>query len=157
MGRETKPGVTAGDRVWIEYLKEHGTVLTVSRDGGRVVVQVGKVNLDLPVTGLGRPRKVRTNEVLAPGSVRRPGRKSATCREIDMHGLRVEETLARLDQFLNDAMLEGCQEVRIVHGHGTGALRKAVHQRLKTLGIRRFRLGEMGQTPGGDGVTVVTL
>ena len=74
-----------------------------------------------------------------------------------MHGLRVEETLARLDQFLNDAMLEGCQEVRIVHGHGTGALRKAVHQRLKTLGIRRFRLGEMGQTPGGDGVTVVTL
>jgi DNA mismatch repair protein MutS2 len=74
-----------------------------------------------------------------------------------MHGLRVEDMLPRLDQFLSDAMLEGVPEVRIVHGHGTGALRKAIHQRLHAIGIRHFRLGEPGQTPGGDGVTIVTL
>lgn len=78
-------------------------------------------------------------------------------REIDMHGLRVEEMLPRLDQFLSDAMLQGVPEVRIIHGHGTGALRKAIHQRLSVIGIRQFRLGEPGQTPGGDGVTIVSL
>ncbi len=74
-----------------------------------------------------------------------------------MHGLRVEEMLPRLDQFLSDAMLAGVPEVRIIHGHGTGALRKAIHHRLSVLGIRQFRLGEPGQTPGGDGVTIVSL
>ena len=74
-----------------------------------------------------------------------------------MHGLRVEEMLPRLDQFLSDAMLAGVPEVRIIHGHGTGALRKAIHQRLSVIGIRHFRLGEPGQTPGGDGVTIVSL
>ena len=99
------------------------------------------------------------DRVWASGSmpIPRPIRRGAACREIDMHGLRVEEMLSRLDQFLNDALLEGCQEVRIVHGHGSGVLKKAVHQRLTALGIHRFRLGEIGQTPGGDGVTVVTL
>jgi DNA mismatch repair protein MutS2 len=89
--------------------------------------------------------------------VRRPGKRSPAAREIDMHGLRVEDMLPRLDQFLSDAMLERVSEVRIVHGHGTGALRKAIHQRLIAIGIRHFRLGEPGQTPGGDGVTIVTL
>ena len=74
-----------------------------------------------------------------------------------MHGLRVEEMLSRLEQFLNDALLEGCEEVRVVHGHGSGALRKALHQHLKKMGLRNFRLGEIGQTPGGDGVTIVSL
>jgi DNA mismatch repair protein MutS2 len=78
-------------------------------------------------------------------------------REIDMHGLRVEEMLPRLDLFLSDAMLEGVPEVRIIHGHGTGALRKAIHQRLLAIGVPQFRLGEPGQTPGGDGVTLVSL
>ena len=87
---------------------------------------------------------------------KKPKRHSRV-REIDMHGLRVEEMLPRLDQFLSDAMLEGVPEVCIIHGHGTGALRKAIHQRLLTIGIRQFRLGEPGQTPGGDGVTIVSL
>lgn len=89
--------------------------------------------------------------------VRRPGRRIRAANEIDMHGLRVEDMLPRLDQFLSDAMLEGLPEVRIVHGHGSGALRKAIHARLQVLGIRHFRLGEPGQTPGGDGVTIVSL
>lgn len=93
------------------------------------------------------------NRVLIRRSARRPGAAS----EIDMHGLRVEDMLPRLDLFLSDAMLEGFLEVRLIHGHGTGALRKAIHQRLKALGITHFRLGEAGQTPGGSGVTIVSL
>lgn len=89
--------------------------------------------------------------------IRRSGRRPRVAGEIDMHGLRVEDMLPRLDQYLSDAVLEGLEEVRIVHGHGTGALRTAIHARLQVLCLGHFRLGEPGQTPGGDGVTIVSF
>lgn len=154
---EQGSGPVVGDRVWIERLKDHGVVLSLSRDGTRAVVATGKVNLNVPVAGLGAPRKTRAPE--PEGGVvrqrsRQPGRP---VREIDMHGLRVEEMIARLEAFLNEALLAGCVEARVIHGHGSGALRKALHQHLRKLGLRNFRLGELGQTPGGDGVTIISL
>lgn len=146
-----------GDRVWVERIKDHGRIQSFSRDGLRVVVTVGQVSLNVPVSGLAEPRKVRAGRREEPAPVRRPARAKTVLREIDMHGLRVEEMLARLDQFLDDALLAGVPEVRVVHGHGSGALKKAVHRRLRELGVRHFRLGEPGQTPGGDGVTIVSL
>lgn len=149
--------VKKGDSVWVERVKENGIVQSLSRDGLRAVVGMGKVNLDVPVDGLGAPRKVRRTEERARISASRPRRRGSPARELDMHGLRVEAAIPLMDRFLNEALLDGLPEVRIIHGHGTGAIRKAVHQRLKALGIRRFRLGELGQTPGGDGVTIVSL
>ncbi|MEI6514685.1 MAG: Smr/MutS family protein [bacterium] len=149
--------VKKGDSVWVERVKENGIVQSLSRDGLRAVVGMGKVNLDVPVDGLGAPRKVRRTEERGRISASRPSRRGGPARELDMHGLRVEEAIPLMDRFLNEALLDGLPEVRIIHGHGTGAIRKAVHQRLKALGIRRFRLGELGQTPGGDGVTIVSL
>jgi len=149
--------INIGDRVWIERIKDHGVVQSISRDGKRVVAGVGQVSLDVPVAGLGEPRKTRARTAVDSAPIRRPKRTGGVIREIDMHGLRVEEMLVRLDQFLNDALLAGAPEVRIVHGHGSGALKKAAHQRLRELGVRHFRLGEPGQTPGGDGVTIVSL
>ncbi len=150
-------GPAAGDRVWIERLKDHGVVLSLSRDGTRAVVATGKVNLNVSVSGLGPPRKTRAPEPaggIVKQRARQPGRP---VREIDMHGLRVEEMIARLESFLNEALLSGCVEARVIHGHGSGALRKALHQHLRKLGLRNFRLGESGQTPGGDAVTIVSL
>ena len=154
---EQGSGPAVGDRVWIERLKDHGVVLSLSRNGARAVVATGKVNLNVPVAGLGPPRKTRAPE--PEGAVvrqrsRQPGRPVS---EIDMHGLRVEEMISRLEAFLNEALLAGCVEARVIHGHGSGALRKALHQHLRKLGLRNFRLGESGQTPGGDGVTIVSL
>ena len=150
-------GVAIGDRVWIDMMKDHGIVRSLSRDGARAVVEVNKISLNITVSGLSRPHPVRQKDKAARVSPRRPVRADGGRREIDMHGLRVEEMLSRLEQFLNDALLEGCEEVRVVHGHGSGALRKALHQHLKKMGLRNFRLGEIGQTPGGDGVTIVSL
>jgi len=87
----------------------------------------------------------------------RPPRRASVAREIDMHGLRVEEMLVKLDLFLNEALLGGADEIRVIHGHGSGALKNALHKRLKEIGFRHFRLGEPGQTPGGDGVTIIAL
>jgi DNA mismatch repair protein MutS2 len=74
-----------------------------------------------------------------------------------LHGCRVEDALARVDQFVDDAVMAGHAVVRLVHGHGTGALRKAIHRHLAALGVRGYRLGEAGMDPGASGVTIVTL
>ena len=61
-----------------------------------------------------------------------------------------------LDKFLDDALLAHATTVRVVHGKGTGALRKAIHERLRTLRyVKEYRLGECGE--GDAGVTVVKL
>lgn len=154
---EQPVGVKVGARVWVNLLKDHGTIRSVSRDGKRAVVDVNQVSLNVPVSGLNSPRPLRKKERHGGDRAPRPRPSGGGRREIDMHGLRVEEMLLRLERFLNDAILEGCEEIRVIHGHGSGALRKALHQRLKNLGLRHFRLGEIGQTPGGDGVTIVSL
>ena len=154
---EQPVGVTVGARVWISLLKDHGTIRSVSRDGKRAVVDVNQVGLNVLVSGLSSPRPLRKKERHGEVPARRPHPSGDGRREIDMHGLRVEEMLLRMERFLNDAILEGCEEVRVIHGHGSGALRTALHQRLKKMGIRHFRLGDIGQTPGGDGVTIISL
>ena len=71
-------------------------------------------------------------------------------------GKRVEESLEELDRFLDAAVLAGRREVRIVHGHGTGRLRRAVREHLRSHAqARRHRPGRPHE--GGDGATIVQL
>lgn len=157
VSKQEKGGlVRLGDRVWVERLKDHGRVVSLNDDGRRVVVELGKVRFNLELSGLA-PGREKSRERERKTEIQRPARRAPLAREIDMHGLRVEEMLVRLDQFLDEALLGGADEVRVIHGHGSGALRQALHKRLKEIGIRHFRLGEPGQTPGGDGVTIISL
>ena len=76
--------------------------------------------------------------------------------EINLLGKTVDEAVAELDKYLDDAYLAHLSPVRIVHGKGTGALRSAVHNYLKRLKyVKEFRLGEYGE--GDAGVTIVTF
>ncbi|MDH4367169.1 MAG: Smr/MutS family protein [Dehalococcoidia bacterium] len=77
-------------------------------------------------------------------------------RELLLRRLTVEEALDRLDQYLYDAFMAGLSSVRIVHGKGTGKLRRAVHESLaKHPLVKSYRLGDYGE--GDYGVTVVEL
>jgi len=77
-------------------------------------------------------------------------------RELVLRRLTVEEALDRLDQYLYDAFMAGLSSVRIVHGKGTGKLRRAVHDSLaKHPLVKSYRLGDYGE--GDYGVTVVEL
>ena len=70
--------------------------------------------------------------------------------------MTTDEAMPVLDKYLDDAYLAHLQQVRVVHGRGTGALRAAVHKRLKKLKyVKEFRLGEFGE--GDSGVTIVTF
>ena len=67
-----------------------------------------------------------------------------------------DEAVIELDRFIDEALLSGIQTLTVIHGKGTGALRKAVHARLKQLkAVKSYRLGLFGE--GEDGVTIVEL
>ena len=76
--------------------------------------------------------------------------------EIDLRGLDSEEMSDRLEKYLDDAALAGLPYVRIIHGKGTGVLRKTVQEELKrNKHVKKYRLGVYGE--GEDGVTIAEL
>jgi DNA mismatch repair protein MutS2 len=80
----------------------------------------------------------------------------AVDRELRLRRLTVDEALWRLDRYLNDAFMAGLSSVRIVHGKGTGKLRRAVHESLARHPlVKSYRLGDYGE--GDYGITVVEL
>jgi len=85
------------------------------------------------------------------------GVKSGTVRtEIDIRGYNIEEAVVKVDKYIDDAVIAGLHEVSIIHGKGTGALRKGVQDFLRTHAhVDSFRLGRYGE--GETGVTIVTL
>lgn len=80
----------------------------------------------------------------------------AVDRELRLRRLTVDEALWRLDRYLNDAFMAGLSSVRIVHGKGTGKLRRAVHESLlRHPLVKSYRLGDYGE--GDYGITIVEL
>ena len=85
-----------------------------------------------------------------------PPNLAAAATELNLIGCRVDEAVAQVDRFIDDAILNGSREVRIIHGKGTGALMRSVREQLsRSQQIESFRPGEAFE--GGDGVTVVVL
>ena len=76
--------------------------------------------------------------------------------EVNLIGMTTDEALPVMEKYLDDAYLAHLQSVRVVHGRGTGALKNAVHKRLRQLKyVKEFRLGQFGE--GDSGVTIVTF
>ncbi len=83
-------------------------------------------------------------------------RARAVASSLDLRGARVDEALEALSRYLDDAALAGLEQVLIIHGLGTGALRDAVRAQAATHPlVKSFRAGERGE--GGDGATIVRL
>jgi DNA mismatch repair protein MutS2 len=145
----------AGDAVFVRSVGQKGSVLSLPDEQGRVEVQVGILRLTAHVSDLARvPEKLITVTRVTPGEVRVD--RGAVPKEIHLRGLRVEAALYELDRYLDRAVVARHEEVRIVHGKGTGALRAAVHERLGEHPlVRSFRLAGAGE--GEAGATVVEL
>ena len=85
----------------------------------------------------------------------RPFRAASAKAELDLRGMMVDEALGAVDLFLDNALLGRLETVTIIHGKGTGALRKAVREHLKkSRYVKEYRPGAYGE--GEDGVTVAT-
>ncbi|MBE5878925.1 MAG: endonuclease MutS2 [Lachnospiraceae bacterium] len=148
--------IMIGDTVRIVSMGLKGTVHTRPDAKGNLTIQCGimqtKANIkDLELIMENAPVKKGSQKTYYGGAFS----KSATISpEINLLGKTVDEALASLDKYLDDAYLSHLSSVRVVHGKGTGALRAAVHKHLKRLNyVKAFRLGEFGE--GDAGVTIV--
>ena len=158
--KEVKPQeLRIGDSVHVLSLNLKGTVSTLPDARGNLFVQMGILRSQVNVKDLERIDE----EVITAPSFKRTGsgkikmsKSASVSTEINLLGKTVDEALSELDKYLDDAYLAHLPRVRVVHGKGTGALRKAVHNYLRRQKhVESYRLGEFGE--GDAGVTIVTF
>lgn len=149
--------ITPGRRVWVERLQAHGTVLCLGDHGHTARVDVGGLPFTVEVRELGQAPPPSGTPATRRVTVTRPRLQGPSASEINLIGRRVDDAIAELDGFLDRALLAGIDEVRVIHGFGTGRLRQGIHDWLRTHRlVKRFRLGGE-RDPGGGGATLVTL
>ncbi len=145
-----------GDTVELLKLGTKATVLSVAKDG-TLQLQAGILKVSA------KPDEVYLLENQPQPEMKRIMERSqrelrslAASPELDIRGMTGDEALGVIDLFLDNAMMANLESVRIIHGKGTGALRKAVHAHLKkSRYVKSFRLGVYGE--GEDGVTIVEM
>lgn len=156
--KEIKPQqLKIGDSVKVLSLNLKGTVSTLPNAKGDLFVQMGILRSQVNVKDL---ELLDEPSITAPGYHKTGGGKikmsksASVSTEINLLGKTVDEAIAELDKYLDDAYLAHIPSVRIVHGKGTGALRKGVHNFLRRHKyVSSYRLGEFGE--GDAGVTIV--
>jgi DNA mismatch repair protein MutS2 len=153
--------IKIGDSVKIVSMGLKGTVSTLPDSKGNLYVQCGIIRSQTNIKDL---VLVMEQEITAPGlskgksfsSGMKMSKAMSISYECNLIGKTVDEALAVLDKYLDDAYLSHMESVRIVHGKGTGALRNAVQSHLKKLSyVKSYRAGEHGE--GDAGVTIVTF
>lgn len=146
-----------GDAVFVTTLGTNGTVVSLPDGKGNLEIQAGAMKMKVAQENL----RLRSGKAKPSGLPRRTGVSHdrapvSGAMRVDLRGKNAEEAILDLDQFLDSAVRAGLNEVTIVHGKGTGVLRKAVQTHLRTHpNIRTFRLGVYGE--GEDGVTIAEL
>ncbi len=156
--RENARPIEVGDTVELPGVKTRATVAAINKDG-TLQLQAGmlKINAKAEEVQLisGAPKGKKAQPQLRKGGVAAPMRAAASM-ELDIRGMMTDEAECVVDRFLDEAVMGRLTQVTVIHGKGTGALRKAVHQQLKRHPyVKAYRLGVFGE--GEDGVTVVEL
>ena len=146
-----------GTKVRIAGVSQDGEVVEPPQDG-KVVVLVGAMRITVSISALRKAKGDTEKRVIEQSSMSHISMEKAKdfSPEIHLRGLRVEPALLELDKYLDDALTTGIDKVRIVHGKGTGQMRQAVWEYLRTHpGVQSYKLGE--QEEGGYGVTIATM
>ncbi len=156
-----------GDIVFVHKFEDEGEVLSVNTAKKEATVLVGSFNVLVKFSNISRvmnpkkaqPEKVSKKNKFSPKIAQNsfaPRKVEGSLVEINLLGNRVPEALAKLDEFIDRALMNSISEIKIIHGIGTGALKKAVSEYLKThTAIASFRSGQHGE--GDHGVTIATI
>lgn len=148
--------IQVGDRVRILSIGQEGTAITLPNDKGELTVQIGlmKMGVNIRQLVLLNPSK-RDQQILKKHTEKR--QTSAFIKtEIDVRGENIEDAIVLIDKYLDDASLSSLPQVRIIHGKGTGALRKGLHEHFKRHPhVKSFEYA--GYNEGGNGATVIVL
>ncbi|WP_281864457.1 endonuclease MutS2 [Planomicrobium okeanokoites] len=149
--REVK--LKPNDEVKVISFGQKGTLVEKVSDK-EWIVQIGILKMKLPESDLSYTKPEKEKETRTMATLK--DRDSHVKLELDLRGERYEDALARVEKYLDDALLSNYHQVSIIHGKGTGALRQGVQQYLKKHPrVKSYRFGEAGE--GGSGVTVAEL
>jgi DNA mismatch repair protein MutS2 len=144
----------AGTRVHVLSLKQPGTVQRVS--GKRVEVLVGRMTVSVAPDDLRVPPTAESAPPRTQPAAPARSLEVGAPRELKLIGMRVEEALSAVDRGLDRALVDGLQELRLIHGHGTGRLRAAIRDFLRHHpSVEKSRGGD--EHEGGEAVTVAVL
>ena len=152
--------VVVGDTLMLKNLHQKVTVLSLPDKNKRLFVDMGAMKMKVKKDELA----VLDENYKEPVKVKIPGtsfnkfelKRYAMSQTLDLRGYRVEEALDEVEAYLDKASLANLTPVYIIHGHGTGALKEAVRDFLRTSPyVAKFRPGE--DSEGGDGVSVVDI
>ena len=140
-----------GDEVKVVNLNQKGHLIEkVSNDEWQVQIGILKMKVkEANLEYIGTPKPVETRPLATV-----KGKDYHVSLELDLRGERYEDAISRVEKYIDDALLAGYPRVSIIHGKGTGALRKGVQEYLKQhRSVKNIRFGEA--TEGGTGVTIV--
>ncbi len=147
-----------GDEVEISTIGKRASVLQLDEKSKQALVLAGSMKMRVPYDNLrllkksSKPEVPKTRKVSS--NINRAERKGAL--EIDLRGMASDEAILELDRFIDNALLSNMGQISIIHGKGTGVLRKAVQDYLRHhRSVVRFRLGVFGE--GESGVTIAEL
>ena len=155
--KEVKPeDINAGTPLYVPSMNSSGLAVAPPDKNGRVEIEVGgmriKTNVSAVELDLSKPREEKKRGRTIPTLKRESAAKS----EVDLRGMSLEEALSVVDKYIDDAVMSHLNTVTIIHGRGTGILKKGITDYLKgNKSVSSFRLGKYGE--GGDGVTIVEL
>lgn len=149
----------AGQEVLHTVFNKRGVITDVDERRGRVRLEMNGVNLWAEMKALRVPGQTApspSKSALRGVVGRTSASEEAASLRLDMRGMRADVALAELERFMDKALLAGFSEVEVVHGRGTGALRRQVHDFLRSFpAVGQFALAP--EDRGGDGMTIVTF
>ncbi|WP_297028205.1 endonuclease MutS2 [uncultured Dialister sp.] len=149
-----KDQVKKGTWVYIDTIDSEGTIASVSRN--QVQVQCGLIQVKVTADHLFKAKKPKKQEKILPYARKKTMTRSVAVvhTELNIIGKTVDEAIPEVDRFLNECFMAGISPVRIIHGKGTGSLRRGVQDYLRTLNfVTEFH--EADPSNGGAGVTEV--
>lgn len=148
----TDEKIAVGDDVYVHSFGQKGIVLEqLSND--EYYVQLGLIKTKVKRSDL---KKLKTEQEQASVRAFLQTAPKTVSLELDVRGQTAEEAIQAVDKYIDDALLAGLQQVAVIHGKGTGQLRKSIQQYLRQhKRVRDFRLGDAAE--GGSGVTVISL
>ena len=154
--------ISPGDIVYVTKLDQKGSVISVH--GKELEVQLGAMKMNVKMSACKFVSKAPAGTQSSPKTLPRNrkrkesfiGKVQEAHREIDIRGLMVNEAEVILGKFIDDSVMAGLSQVLIIHGKGTGALRKGIHEYLKRhRNVDNFNFADMSE--GGTGATLVDL
>ncbi|MEG0855422.1 MAG: endonuclease MutS2 [Terrisporobacter sp.] len=150
--KDLKPG----DEVKVITLNQDGTVVSVDNKKKEASIQIGIMKMTLPFKALQISEKDKKSIVTKSTRKIISAKSGSVKREVDLRGMNLEEAIIEVDKYLDDACVAGLESVTIIHGVGTGVLKKGLQDVFKkNKHVKSQRPGQYGE--GGMGVTIVEI